>query len=195
MQLNETIEIHYNKAVLGLFFCFAVLFFIGGFVLFTIPPEYEKWSLSFHFVSKFSLMGVGCILLGLFGGNFLLEKLRDKSPALVIDNEEFTINKDEPIVVTWGKIDRIETQISTYRSEDSEYKEKLLVPVLKNPEEYLSSTANKFLSFADKFGLDAKVGPPITISTKALECSFEELKRILETKLQDYKNQHPVKGD
>lgn len=123
----------------------------------------------------------GCLALTFFGiiAFFLLKKMRDPAPGLVITAEGFSDNSSGLVAgqVPWADVTGIrELELMG---------QKMVLVVLRDPAAYINQQTNPFKRQLMKTNLNS-YGSPINISANALECSYPELLNIFTSQLRAY---------
>ena len=175
------IIIYYSKTAYRFGLFAAIIIFLVGIAMITVIQN-RSWNFSINLFSKLGVFGILLMLISVLLGNVYRKKLMDIAPVIIIDNEGITLNSTEH-KITWDEIDHIEI-LETNVSKG--YKDKFIVPVLKNPEAHFNNVTKNIMRTLNKFDINANAGLPIHISTNFLTCSFDELKNILETRLKEY---------
>jgi len=187
MPQTDPVEIYYSKTAYGFGLFAAVIIFCAGFCFLTIFQNGAgDWTI--HLFTQLGAIGLLLIALGGSLGYVYQKKLRVTSPALIIDDEGLTINGNYQTVISWEKIDHFEI-VTDNLSTGSSYSSnppKFIVPVLKDQEEYYSNATKKVLGALDKVHIEATSDQPVSISTNFLKISFDELKDLLDSRLQVY---------
>jgi len=125
---------------------------------------------------------VGCVGLIIFGilSVFLFIKLFDSKPGLVINNEGIIDNASANPAgfIKWSDI----VSIGTKKVMSVQF---ILIQV-KNPEEYIEKATriNKIALKQNK----REHGTPLVLTSTSLQCSFEELKKLISENLPDHVN-------
>jgi hypothetical protein len=171
------IEIKLSKSKLILRLFGSIVFVILG-ILFVINPA--------NFVSEIVrsttfIFCAGLISITFFGfvGLLILRKLVDKSPGLIISDKGITDNSSgvNAGFIPWSDIIAIkETKVVN---------QKFINIVVKNPDEYIDRQKSSFKKKTMKANYKM-FGTAIAISTNALKYDYADLKRLLETKFQEY---------
>ncbi len=116
------------------------------------------------------------VLFGPFGMYFFIKKMNDKRPALII-NETGIIDNSSGVssgLILWKDITEIKSE--------KIFRQKILMILLNNPEDYINRQENIMKRKAMSMNY-SRYGSPISISTNAMDCNFDELKNILSERL------------
>lgn len=173
-----------SKIKMVLLFLGALLFVVLGFWLIFGSFESHSGSYSrYSYVKEPAIrIPVGVLSIVFFGliGIFVFIKLFDSKPGLII-NEKGIIDNSSGIsvgLVLWSEIEEI------LIVENS--KQKFIMLVLNNPQNYLSKIKNRFKRKATE--LNYKMyGAPISISANTLQIKFKDLHSLLTKKIEEFK--------
>jgi hypothetical protein len=189
------ISIYYSKTAYRFGLLAAFLICCTGIALLTVIQN-GAWDFSVHLFSKYGSLGILLMIGSVLLGRVYLKKLSITAPAIIVDSEGITLNNEEQQKISWGEIDHIEVlEVVSRSASDTPTKDKFIVPVLKNPEAHFNSATKKILGALDQFNVEAHASQPIRISTTFLKCSFDELKDILETGLNEYNAKRLLKTE
>lgn len=173
------IQIKINKINITLLMLGAIGFTIIS-VLFVYTPE-RFISFLFFNTKIIRLIGLVGILFFAIALIFLIPKFFDKNSGLILNNLGIIDNTTaNPVgLILWNDITRIEVKkINSIN---------LVLVYLQNPTDYISKA-----NWINGLGLKNNMrnyGTPVTITSISLDCSFEELERlILESYNQSKKN-------
>ena len=114
------------------------------------------------------------IILAFFGfaTNFMIKKLKDKTPGIIIDQKGVHDNTSGVSVglISWNDIEniRIENVLSS----------KFIVIDVKNPDDYLEKIKSPLMKRAAKTNVNL-VRSPLTISANSLEIGLDELFKLI----------------
>lgn len=113
---------------------------------------------------------LGLIVFGL-GSVLLFFKLFDNKPGLIINERGIIDNSNSSSIglIKWSDITKI--------SQKKVVSTKFLLVEISNPEDYIQK-ANQMKKLSLKQNLKT-YGTPITITSVGLQCSFEELERMI----------------
>ncbi|TVT41351.1 hypothetical protein FNT36_07815 [Hymenobacter setariae] len=133
------------------------------------------------------LQAFGALVVAFFSilGFFLLKKLRDPAPDLVVTAEGFQDNSSGLVngPVDWADVTGIK--------ELELMGQKMVMVMLRDPGTYIDQQPNSFKRRLMKTNLDS-YGSPINISANALECSYPELLTLFTSRLQAYQASPPT---
>ena len=184
----ETTNIYYSKTAYRFGLFATVIIFFTGIALITVIQN-GAWDFTVHIFSKYGFIGILLIAGSVLIGRVYLKKLSITAPAIIIDGKGISINNKRQQFIPWVAIDHIkvlEVNSDFSSNNNAAYKDKYIVPVLKDPKAYLNDTTRKALDALKKLNIEANTSQPIRISTNFLRCSFDELKNILENGLAEY---------
>jgi hypothetical protein len=122
------------------------------------------------------------LFFGPIGMYFLIKKLNDKRPGLII-NETGIYDGLSGVAagqVLWGDI--IEVKIT------SVFNEKFLLLIVKNPEDYIRRETNMVKRKVMQINHNRN-GSPITIPASLIDFKLTDLKITIENRLNKFKNQ------
>ena len=175
---KDQIEIPLSKRKLYLMLSGCLLFVGMGIWLVVNPPK----SNHVIFGNPVFLLVTGIVAILFFGGIgvFLLRKLPDSKPGLIIHSEGITDNSSGIAagLVLWKDI----VEIVTINVENQNF----ILFVVRNPEEYISRQSGIFKRKAMEVNYRS-YGSPISISANTLHTNFDELYQLLQSKFAAYK--------
>ncbi|MDE3236368.1 MAG: hypothetical protein KGO81_10475 [Bacteroidota bacterium] len=133
------------------------------------------------FNSSIFIKVVGIISILFFGivFIFLIKKLQDKKPGLIITDTGIIDNSSgvSAGIIPWSDISEIKLR--------KVFNQKFLMLLVNNPQDYIDRQTNSLKR--STMGINYRsYGSPIAISTNGLACKFDELKNILENKLTEF---------
>lgn len=171
---GQQIEIPLSKRKLTLMLFGALIFVVLG-ILFTTNPE--KYTSSI--MKSTTIVFISGLVSVLFFGIcffFILRKIGDKSPGLVISDEGIFDNSSG---VSGGEIKWEEIKdISVTRISG----QKLIMLQLRNPQNYINKQTSSFKRKMMTINY-RRYGTPVSISSNGLKISFAELLSTLKEKL------------
>ena len=183
MSDNNQIEIELSKQKILLLLIGSILF-VGLGIWFVINPD--KFISSFiKSATVIFIAGIAAILFFGFVSFFIFKKLFDKKPGLTVNNEYIIDNSS---AVAAGQIfwsDVLKIKISQV------YRQEFLMLIVSNPEEYINKQSSSIKRKAMQMNFRS-YGSPISISANGLQCSFDELKNILEIKFAEFKTNKQI---
>ncbi len=178
MSDENQIEIPLSKQKLYLMLFGSILAVVAGFWLVLNPPK------SNHpiFGNPTLILITGIVAIIFFGyvAIFLVKKLPDNKPGLIINSEGIIDNSSgvSAGLVLWKDIIDISTS--------NVMNQKFLMFIVKNPEEYINRqngiVKRKVMEINYK-----SYGSPISISANTLDTNFEELYELLQRKFNENK--------
>ena len=176
MSDENIIEIKLNKGKLVLMIIGSAVFIAAGAWLFFKTPETDF----FLFRNPVVMKSAGMLSILFFGLCliFIMRKWRDTRPGLIISEKGVTDNSSAITAgeIPWGDISEIKL-ITVFNT-------KFFMVIVKNPDEYINRQTNVFKKNTMKINY-RNYGSPISISTNTLDCNSDELKNILDKKLNE----------
>lgn len=180
MRNFETIEIKLSKSK-SLLMLVGCLLFIASGVDFVVSPK-RYVSIVAH--SPKIIFIVGCIGIVFFGflGLSILKILAKNEPGLIISKEGITDNSGGVSAgfIPWSDILAINEQVIA--------NQRFINLVVKDPQEYINRQRSAFKRKVMQKNHDI-FGTGIGISTNTLNIRYKELKRILEEKISETRNE------
>ncbi|MBS1758022.1 MAG: hypothetical protein JSU03_12155 [Bacteroidetes bacterium] len=178
MNDSKQIEIGLSKSKLTLMGVSCVIFIAGGIFLILNPAKYE----SFIMRSPTIIFVSGLLSIIFFGivGFFILKKIIDKSPGLIISDEGITDNSSGVSAgfIPWTDIIAIkETKVVN---------QKFINIIVKKPQEYIDRQKSTFKRRAMKANYNMW-GTAIGISVNGLNINFSELEKILQKRFANFR--------
>ena len=176
----EQIEIPLSKKNIWLNCFLGILISVTG-ILFLINPSYFVTRPFFPSPWMIFITGIGCVLFFGFGTVLFFRKLSDKRIGLTINKEGIIDNSSAGVsagLILWSDIEEIKVcEI---------FRQKFLIIVVKNPQEYLAKVKNplKRKTMETNFKM---TGSPISISDGILKTDFDKLYMLLIDKMKEYK--------
>lgn len=166
--METKIEIPISKAKIVILLIFAILFVLFG-ALFVISPDLFSGKLT-----QPLLRIVGVVAVAFFGLClvFIVKKLFDPNAGMIIDDRGIWDNSSGSSVglIEWADITGIVTsQVSATR---------LLMIMTDQPDKYINKAKNRVSEKA--LIMNHKMfGTPISITSSALQISFDDLERLI----------------
>jgi hypothetical protein len=179
MQTANQIEIQLSKSKLVLLFLGGLVFVAIGIWFIVSPPQISNPVLGSP--GKIFVVGVASILFFGIGAFFLLKKLGDKSPGLILSNQGIFDNASAVSVgfIPWTDIVEIrETKVAN---------QTFVNIIVKNPQHYIDKQTSAFKKKLIQLNYN-QYGTVIGISATALKCDYKELKAMLDKKFDEVKN-------
>ncbi len=183
MSDERQIEIKFSKRKLTLML-FGSIIFVGLGIWFVLNPTKFVSSI-YQNTTVIFIAGLAGILFFGFAGIFILKKLGDKKPGLIINDKGIIDNSS---AVATGQI--LWSDISTIEVAEI-YKQKFLMLIVDNPEFYISRQTKAVKRKAMQINFKS-FGSPISIAANGLQYNFEELKNILDKKFEEFKTNRQV---
>lgn len=164
------IEIPLSKKKLILFFFIGLFFIIIGYIGIIKPENFiSPFFRNSEIIRIISIAGVLFFGIGII---YILWKLFDKKPGLIIDQKGIIDNSNATSVglIEWSDINRIEKKqvMST----------EFLILHINQPEKYIQRVKNIILKKAIEMNVK-KYGSPISITCTSLEITIKELESII----------------
>lgn len=179
MTQDEKIEIPLSKQKMLLTILGSIAFVGLGIWFLINPPKSSNPIFGnptlIYIVGFASVLFFGLIAVTIF------RKFSDIKPGLVISRHGVTDNSSgvSAGLIPWSDIQEI--KISQVMSQ------KFLMFIVSNPEDYLDKVTNPIKRNAIKMNYKT-YGSPISISSNALKTNFDELQKLLEDKMIEYKS-------
>ena len=176
---NEQIEIPLSKNKMFLTLLGAIAFVGLGLWFLINPPKSNHWLLGnptlIFIIGLASILFFGLVAVTIF------RKFSDKKPGLIISKQGITDNSSgvSAGLIPWTDIQEI--KMSQVMSQ------KFLMFIVSNPQDYLDKVTNPLKRNAMKMNYKT-YGSPISISSNALKTNFDELQKLLEYKMNEYKS-------
>ena len=171
---RQLIEIPLSKKKLTLMVIGSLMFVVLGILFVTNPEKYT--SRIMRSPTMIFIAGLASILFFGLCFFFIVKKLGDKSPGLVISDEGILDNSSG---VSGGQIKWTEIEdISVIKIA----RQKLIMLQLKNPQDYIERQTSGFKRKMMKINYKM-YGTPLSITSNGLKISFNELLSILMEKL------------
>lgn len=176
---NRVTEIALSKRKITRLFIGSLLFVALG--LWFIGNPYQFTSAIIPYKIIIIILGIICVLFFGLAAFYNYKKLMDDRPGLVISDEGVIDNSSgfSAGKIWWNDVSEIRSKII--------FKQKLLLLILSNPDEYIEREKNPLRKKAMHTNLKT-YGAPFGISAAGLKIDFDELKSLLEKKLEDYRN-------
>ncbi|MFT3825025.1 MAG: STM3941 family protein [Chitinophagaceae bacterium] len=178
------IEISLSKGKIVKLFFFSLLFVAVGTWILIAQPSSSNFLLNNPVLRN--IAGAGSALMGLAGVLFFVRKLFVKEPAFVIDETGFT---DRSGAVAAGRINWADVASIFEKSIQVSIasKQRFIVIMLKDPEAYMAQQPGKMKQRLMQANTRYS-GSPVNISVNAMAISFEELKALLQQRLEAFKS-------
>lgn len=165
----QEIEIKLSKNKLIILLLASIGFVVTSLLFILYPKNF----ISFIFFSERIIRNIGYVGLPFFGlvSILLFKKLFDNKPGLIINEKGITDNTNSSSLglIKWSDITKI--------SQKKVVSTKFLLVEIRNPEEYIEK-ANRLKKLTLRQNLNT-YGTPITLTSVGLQCSFEELERLI----------------
>jgi hypothetical protein len=176
-------EIALSKSKMLFLLLGAIGFVAAGFWFVIDPPEIRNafWGDP----TKLAILGYASILFFGAGAIYLIGKLRDNKPGLIIDDTGLVDNSGALSVghIPWLDIENI----SVFEMN----RQKLIMLHVANPQHYIDRQKNTFKR--KLMAMNHRMyGTPVSISVNGLKTSFDDLMALLTQHLQEAKNRQPT---
>lgn len=176
MSANEPrLEIPLSKSKLLLLLCGALGFVAIGLWFIMSPPVIQNsfWGNPL----KTRLAGYASVIFFGLCAFFLIRKLPDKRPGMIIDNNGLEDNSSgiSGRRIPWSDISNI-SFIEIQR-------QKIILLEVKNPQEYISNQTSSFKKKIMEMNFKL-YGTPLSLSSNGLKISFDELYKLLQARLE-----------
>lgn len=180
MTTNNQIEIPLSKKKIYLMLLGSLLFVGIGIWMIISRHQYAD---SFP-TSNTVMLVVGIISILFFGyiAFFLIKKIPDNTPGLIINEEGIFDNSSSVAagLVLWSDIQEIKTT--------AVISQQFIMIIVKNPEEYINKQEGSVKCKAMQMNYKS-YGSPISISANALNTDFNELYKMVQNKFAVIKGQ------
>lgn len=179
MKKDEKIEIPLSKQKMFLTLLGSITF-VGLGIWFLINPPKSSNSIFGNPILIFIVGLASALFFGLIAVT-IFRKFIDNKPGLVISTQGIIDNSSgvSAGLIPWTDIHEI--KISQVMSQ------KFLMLIVSNPEDYLDKVTNPIKRNAMKMNYKT-YGSPISISSNALKTNFDELQKLLDDKMNEYKS-------
>ena len=177
--MNDRIEIQLSKKKITLLLVAGITFVIIGYFGALKPENYV--SLIFSNKEIIRISGIAAICFFGIGSIFIIRKLFDNKPGLIIDKHGITDNSNMTSVglVDWADIKRIEKkQVASTQ---------FLIIHTNKPKKYLERAKN-FLSKKSMLANQKMYGSPISITSNSLKINIEDLEILLNKEFETRKD-------
>jgi hypothetical protein len=178
MLTSGEIRIPLSKFKISLLLIGSLLFVAASLCMIIFHVE------TFFFRNKNVIIFIGVCGVLFFGVTtlFALRKLLDTKPGIIIDKNGIIDNSNSTSlgVIKWSDISEIKI--------DSINGKKVLVILVNNPDDYIQRDTNAFTRKALEVNYKY-LSTPIVISTATLNCRFEDLVEIVQSKFKEINRQ------
>jgi hypothetical protein len=167
---QETIEIPLSKLKLTLMLVGSIFFILIG-VLFSINPDKYVSAICRNPTMIF-IAGIASILFSSVCAIYLIRKLPDNKPGLIINRNGLTDNSSGVAVgqILWSDIKNISVK--------EIHRQKFMILEVSNPQEYIDKQTSKFKRKMMQINMEM-YGTPLSITNNGLQIKFDELYKIL----------------
>ena len=170
------IEIYSNKKKAFFLLLGSLMFVILGLFCF-INAENIKNNL-FRNPLIIQIVGIASILFFGFGIYVAIRQLIRNKLMLVIDEKGITVNPKKEEIIDWKDIDGFsEIKINNV---------KIIIIQMNNSQDYIDNESNKIRKSLMKYNLE-NYGSPFNISVSTMDLKYEELLKLLNENLIEYK--------
>lgn len=178
MSKNQHIEFKLSKSKIVLLFFGCLIFCILSILFILNPDKYTSWR---H--SSSTIVFIVGVLGVIFFGICLLyyaRKIFDKTPGLIVNDKGIYDNASgiSAGIIPWKDVVEI--------SETTFVNQSFINIIVKNPDEYIKRQKNFFKRKLVQINYTS-FGTVIAIPSVAINCDFNELKRILQQEFEKYK--------
>jgi hypothetical protein len=172
--IGQPLEIPLSKKKLILMVTGSLTFVVLGILFVTNPEKYSSSIMRSPMI--IFITGLACILFFGLCFFFIIKKIGDNSPGLVISDEGILDNSSGVSAgqIKWTEIEKISV-IKIQR-------QKLIMIQLKNPQDYIERQRSGFKRKMMKINYKM-YGTPLSITSNGLKISFNELLSTLTEKL------------
>lgn len=172
-----TIALSKRKMIYGLLACFALVSTSSWLIYLAITAKHS-WPELFTSVV---IGAIGIIGIALFGGIAIaiFSRLFNRKPGLMINDQGISDNTSSLSVglIAWQDILTLQTVVISST--------KLLMIVVRNPEDYLNKSTSKLKTRLMRSNLKM-YGSPIAISATNLQCNYDELELTVINAFNEY---------
>ncbi|HOF16967.1 MAG TPA: STM3941 family protein [Bacteroidales bacterium] len=179
MTKEEQIEIPLSKTKMILTLLGSLMFVGLGIWFLTNLLKSNHWT--FGNPTVIFIAGIASVIFFGLVAIIIFRKFSDKKPGLIINRQGIIDNSSgvSAGLIPWTDIQEI--KISLVMGQ------KLLLFIVKNPEDYLEKVTNPLKRNTIK--MNYKIcGSPISIASNALQTNFDDLYKLLIDKLNEYKS-------
>jgi len=180
--MSNRIEIELSKRKIILLFIGSIIFVIFGY-LGTVRPEDFVSTVFFRDPEVIRISGIAAVCFFGIALIFVVRKLFDNKPGLIIDQYGITDNTNATSVglIEWGDITGIVTK--------NVMSNKFLILHTNRPEKYIDRTKNVIAKKA--MGINYKAyGSPISIISHSLKINFDDLEKLVKSEFEKRKKHH-----
>lgn len=174
MSVIQRTEIPISKSKLMLLLFFAIVFVAIGVMMFFVEPGSRRSVLNIPAI-RYSV-AIACIVFFGYAMIFMIKKLQEDEPGLIIDETGIT---DRSSSIAVGHIPWSDIQKFTIASVMNQ---KFLMIVVKNPNDYINKQTNALRRRGLIYN-QTNYGSPISISANTLRIKLDKLKALLEENL------------
>jgi hypothetical protein len=180
MNGSNQIEIPMSKLKLILLLIGAIGFVVMGALIIYKLQNIDNTSLPKQVLTIF--FGIAAMLFFGYIGFFIIKKLSDKTPGLIISNEGVTDNSSAVSAgfIPWSDV----VDITDFRF----LHQKFVSIDLKDPQGFIEKQDSVIKRKAMQFN-QTTYGAPISISANALQCNHNKLKAMLKSQFKEYKKE------
>jgi hypothetical protein len=178
MRDNAPIEIQNSRTKLAALFILALLFVAAG-LWFLLKPQ-DIASSAFNDEGVLRLIGVATLVFSSGCSIFIINKLTDKKPGVVISDDGFLDRSNAGSIgfVPWSDVISID--------ETKVLNQKFVSVDIKDPERYINLQQGNFKRTLINANFKS-FGYVVSISANGLQCHHHQLKTLLEDAFKDYK--------
>jgi hypothetical protein len=171
------IEIPTSRTKLILMFIVSILFAVGGIILAKNPEEFISYR--YRNPEIIRIVGIFAVCFFCLVGIYIVPKLFDKKPGLILDENGIIDNSSAVSVglILWKDIISIRTE--------KVQSTKFLIIEVDNPEKYVSGSS-KFKNFLLKANMKM-YGTPLSISSNGLKYNFNNLEELIKMEFEKHK--------
>lgn len=176
--MSERIEIKLSKSKIFLLLLGGITFVFFGYLFISKPEDYTSLICRSPEIIRISGILAACFF-GL-GSVFIVSKLFDKKPGLIIDKDGITDNSNMTSIglVEWADIKKIEKG----KVGSTQF---LIIHVIK-PKKY-DTRAKNWLSKMTMLANQKMYGSPLSITSNSLKITFEDLETLIKKEFEKNK--------
>jgi hypothetical protein len=179
MTKEVQIEIPLSKSKMTRTFLGSLMFVGLGLWFLINPPKSNHWL--FGNPTIIFIIGLAAVIFFGLAAVTIFRKFSDKKPGLIISKKGITDNSSgvSAGLIPWTDIQ--EVKISQVMNQ------KFLMFNVRNPQDYFDKVTNPLKRNAMKMNYKT-YGSPISISSNSLQTNFDDLYKLLNEKMNEYKS-------
>ena len=175
-ELQQQIVIPLSKTKIVMLLFGALMFIAAGIWFVFYPPNIENS----YWVTPFNMKLAGYASMIFFGtcAIFIIRKLPDKKPGLIIDDKGLTDNSSGLPAgqILWSDIEKV--------SVIEIYGQRIIMLKAKHPQDYIDRQTSLFVRKGMELN-NSLYGTPLQITANGLKISFDNLLTLITKKFED----------